>query len=186
MSASKPYLFTFLFAVIIFSASCVEDKDMGQANQLRPNTNQASNNVEVNANANVAEDSEVKLKELINLPYEPAEDSPFREDRIGNEVDNPRVPGPTDRKLTAVLKFSKEDTEKIVEEGEKKGKPSERSIDSESWFPAELIAQSQTTGDNTIKGVAYSADEFVKPPYSVGTLVRVNDSDYFVLTLQTQ
>jgi len=185
MFAPKAILIVTLFTTILFSASCVEDKDMGEANKLRPNVNQNSN-VEVNTNANVAEDSEVKLKELINLPYEPIEDSPFREDKIGNAVNDNRVPGPTDRKLTAVLKFSKEDTEKVVEAGMKDGKAFEKSIDSESWFPAELIAHSQTTGDNTIKGVAYGADEFVKTPYSVGTLVRVNDSDYFVLILQTQ
>ncbi|NNE99217.1 MAG: hypothetical protein HKN25_09390 [Pyrinomonadaceae bacterium] len=158
---------------------------MGEANKLRPDVNQNSN-ITVDANANIADDSAIRLKELINLPYEPTEDSPWKEMPIGNQMADNRVPGPTDRKLTAVLKFSKEDTQRIVESAEKKGKSFEKSIESESWFPAELIANSQTTGDNTIKGVAYGVEDFVKPPYSVGTLIRVNNSEYFVLTLQTK
>ncbi len=168
----------------LFSLSCLsEDKPIDDVNTLRPNVNQNAN-VNVNANANVVDDSEIKLKEMVNLPYEPIEDSPWREEELGNK-DN-RAPGPTDRKLTAVLKFSEEDTKKILETASKNKEPFDTDVDAESWFPAELIAKSETTGDNTLKGKGYSADEFVKPPYSVGTLVFIEGADYFILVLQTK
>lgn len=174
-------------SVIIFSLfliSCTNpDIDEGEVNKLRPDVNKNAN-VNVDPNANVAEDSEVELKSLINLPYEP-EENVYREDKVG-DANNNRVPGPTDRKLTAVLKFSEENTEKLVKELEKKANPFESKVDPEPWFPAELIAKSQMSGDETIKGTGYSAEMFFKTPYLSGSITRINETEYFVLFLQTQ
>lgn len=164
------------FAIIlifytIFSIGCyTSDEDQGQVNKLRPEDN-SNTNVKVDPNANVAEDSEVKLNTLINLPFEPEENDFQKEDN---------------NKLTAVLRFSETDTEQLIEQLTAKGQPFATKIDSESWFPAELIAKSQMSGDESIKGTGYKADLFFKPPYNNGGLMRVDGTDYFVLHLQTK
>jgi len=97
----------------VFFISCVSpDEAVEDTNTLRPkeerkaNTNTANTNV---VNANVANDDLVKLKDIINLPFEP-EFNDFREDKVVKKGEQDRVPGPTDRKLTVVLKFSSADT----------------------------------------------------------------------------
>ena len=174
-----------VFIISIFTISCTSpDVDEGDVNKLRPEINKNAN-VNVDPNANIAEDNEIELNSLINLPFEPVENV-YREDQLGTAANNNRVPGPTDRKLTAVLKFSAEDTVKLVEQLQEKGRPFESKIDSEPWFPAELIAKSQTSGDESIKGTGYPAELFYKSPFLGGTLLRVGDTDYFVLMLHTR
>ncbi len=169
-------------AAIIFSAiflfSCVEDKDYGdQANSLRPQENQNAT-VNVNSNANVAEDNALKLSEYVNIPYETEQDTVWREDQM-----DPAKGG--GKKLTAVFRFSKENSENLRAELAKKRAPFDAKVDAESWFPAELIAKSETAGDATLKGKGYSAESLLKPPYKSGTLIHIEDTDYFVLTLLT-
>ncbi|MCO6511935.1 MAG: hypothetical protein J5I65_14210 [Aridibacter famidurans] len=165
-----------LLLSILFLFSCVEDKDYGEANQLRPaeDSNRPAN---VNINANVAEDSEIKLSELVNIPFEPAQDSVWREDDL---------PEGAGKKLTVVFRFSKEDGDKLREQLSGEGTPFEAKVDPESWFPPELAARSSTTGDETLKGRGYNAASLAKEPYKSGTLVHIDETDYFVLTLQTK
>ncbi len=161
---------------LLFSISCLsEDKPIDDVNTLRPNVNENSNLNIGNSNANVVEDNEVELREKINLPYEPIGDSPWQEDTKS-------VPN----KLKAVLKFSEEDTQKLLEKVRGANKSLAVSIDAESWFPAELIAKSDSTGDTTLKGIEYSATDFVKSPYSEGNLIFIDGADFFVLNLQTK
>lgn len=177
-------LFISVIIISLLLFSCTNpDIDEGEVNKLRPNVN-TNSNVNIDPNANQAEDSEVELKTLINLPFEP-EENVYKEMKLGN-ANNNRVPGPSDNKLVAVLKFSEENTKKLISDLETKGNPFETKIDPEPWFPAELIAKSQMSGDETIKGTGYSAEMFFKSPYNNGTLARVNQTDYFVLILQTQ
>ena len=99
-----------LLAISFFSVACVEDKDYGEANNLRPEVN--SN---VNSNAPVeekpAEDSKQKLETLIKLPIEP-EEADFRVDSMSKNAGEERVPGPEDYMLTVVLKYSDENAGK--------------------------------------------------------------------------
>ena len=127
----------------------------------------------------------VKLKDIINLPFEP-EFNDFREDKVVKKADSDRVPGPTDRKLTVVFKFSPEDTKSLLEQLKSAKLGFETSIEPETWFPAELIAKSDTTGDKTLKGIGYGVEKFAKNPFNTGSLMKIDDTDYFVLVLQTQ
>lgn len=161
---------------LLFSISCLsEDKPIDDVNTLRPNVNENSNLNISNSDANIVEDNEVELREKINLPFEPIGDSPWQEDTKS-------VPN----KLKAVLKFSEEDTQKLLEKVRGGNKSLAVSIDAESWFPAELIAKSDSTGDTTLKGIEYSATDFVKSPYSEGNLIFIDGADFFVLNLQTK
>ena len=120
----------------------------------------------------------------IRLPL-PPEEAVWREDALG-KPGNDRVPGPTDKKLVAVLRYSREDAEKLAFMADKHRPVLNETINTESWYPAELIAQSQVSGDETLKGKSYGANDFLNPPYSDGKLTRIDGTDYFVLELYTK
>ena len=79
------------------------------------------------------------------------------------------------------MRFSIDDTAKIITEAEKVRAPTRVDLSSETWFPPELIAQSNMTGDDRLSGNSYSAEMFLLPPFADGSLIRVNNSDYFIL-----
>src|SRR4051794_30849527 len=124
------------------------------ANQKADNSNSARSNVE-------------ELGVLVNMPYE-------TEDVVWKDF-------PEQKKVLAVLRFSPGVANKFVAQAEKGRKPNKVTVSSESWVSPELIAQSDVSGDNSIKGTAYAANEFLQPPYNEGQITRINDTDYFVL-----
>jgi hypothetical protein len=87
------------------------------------------------------------------------------------------------KKVLAVLRFSPADSDKIVAEAVSFGAPSNVAVAAESWFPDELIAQSDASGDSSLKGLSYPANKFFLEPYSSGRVTRVDQTDYFVLEL---
>ena len=177
--ASKINLCFFLAAILLINA-CSNGE----------NTNQISNqalNKEADINSNsiiVAKDDPAELGKIINLPIIP-EEAVWREEPRGRQTDANRAPGPGDRKLTAVLLYTPEDTQKLVGTIEKYKSAEQVELETESWFPAELIAQSQTSGNETIKGSAYAANDFVQSPYLNGRITHISGTDYFVLELFT-
>ena len=148
------------------------------------NTNQANQTAAASANSNSVKNDVDELEMIIKMPFHP-EDADWREDAMG-KTGNDRVPGPTDKKLVAILRFVKEDADKIVAQAEKHKAPTPAIINTESWFPSELIAQSQTSGDETLKGLTYAANDFYNPPYSEGKITRIEGTDYFLLELFTK
>ena len=56
-------------------------------------------------------------------------------------------------------------------------------VGAETWFPEELTAQSQLSGEGVLKGTAYAANEFFNIPYGSGKVTRIRGTDYFVLEL---
>jgi hypothetical protein len=135
-------------------------------------------------NKNLAEDNEDKLDSLINLPFEP-EENVYREEQLPVVEGNSRVPDPNDRRLTVVLRFSDENAEKLIAKVTTEKPPFKTEIEAPSWFPAELIAKSSTSGNERLNGTGYSSRDFVKSPWLNGSLIRVDETNYFVLILQT-
>src|ERR1043166_3410453 len=124
--------------------------------------------------ANSAKTNAEELQLLVNIPFE-IED----EDIVWKEY-------ATQKKLVAVLRFSKEDANKMVAEASTHQAPQNVTISSEPWFPSELIAQGELSGDDTLKGLSYAADSFFQEPYSSGRVVRIEGTDYFVLELSAK
>lgn len=120
-------------------------------------------------NSNSAKTSVEDLGLIINVPYE-AEDAVWKENAARN-------------KLTAVLRFDQEDTAKIVAEAEKVRPAEPTTIASETWFPSDLTVDGEIRGDESMSGRSYAPDQFLQPPYNSGRLVRIDNSDYFVLEL---
>jgi len=169
-NASKVFLYL-LFAAIF--TTC-------QSNNGNLNAADQSNNAAKPTNEAVKDDL-VELELTIKLPFHP-EEARWMEETFGKPGDN-RVPGPTDKKLTAVLLFQKPDADKIVEQAATYGTPVPAVINPEKWYPNELVAQSQTSGDETLKGNSYPANDFLNLPYTDGKITRIEGTDYFVLEL---
>lgn len=140
------------------------------ANQNGVSTAQTDANQ--NGAAAAVKDDPEELEKIIKLPF-PPEEATWREESAG---------APSRKKLTAVVSFTGDDARRISESGN--GKSTEVSdIEPETWFPAELVAQSQLSGDETLKGVSFSADEFLQAPYNAGKITRIDGTNYFVLEL---
>ena len=142
----------------------------GDGNANSPRAANASNRVGENDNAARTNVEELSL--LVKVPYE-TEDIVWKED-AGS------------KKVIAVLRFSPVDSNKIVAEAERSGPPQNASIDVEPWFPNELTAQSEMSGDNALKGLAYPATAFYQEPYTNGKITRIEGGDYFVLELSAK
>jgi hypothetical protein len=117
--------------------------------------------------ANAAMTNVEELALLVAVPYE-TEDVKWK---------------PGDKKLVAVLRFSPADADKLVAESAKFGSAENVRIAVDSWFPEELTAQGEMSGDSTLNGTAYPANLFFQEPYSTGRITRIEGGNYFVLEL---
>ncbi|MEO7539994.1 MAG: hypothetical protein ABIV21_08190 [Pyrinomonadaceae bacterium] len=155
-----------ILALIAFagsSPSCGKSSSNGVNSTATSSANRAVEN------ANIARTNVEELGVIVNVPYE-AEDVVWKE-----KPDNKRV--------LAVLRFSPADSNKVVAEAEAFGRAEKVQLSAETWFPDELIAQSDMRGDSVLRGTAYPANRFFQEPFSSGSLIRVEGSDYFILDL---
>jgi hypothetical protein len=83
------------------------------------------------------------------------------------------------------MKFTEQDAGNLIAQVEKHRPAEAVEVDTEQWFPAELIAQSQLSGNETLKGNAYAPTDFIQLPYKNGRLIKIENSNYFVLELST-
>ena len=112
-----------------------------------------------------------ELAMLVKLPIEP-EEVAWKED-------------PGKKQLVAVLRFSPENAGKLVAEIEKNGQPAIEDLPVENWYPAELVAQGELTGESTVRGTSFPAESFLNPPYTKGKITRVENTDYFILQISS-
>ena len=158
----------FFLSIFLLSA-CVH-------NETDKNANLSANKPADYANENKIppKDDVEELERIIKLPFHP-------EEATWRETDLNALNG--EKKLTVVVQFLSEDANKIVEQVEKYKPAVASDIDAEDWFPAELIAQSQISGDINLKGKSYAANDIFQSPYINGKITRIDDTDYFVLEL---
>ncbi|MFM9903014.1 MAG: hypothetical protein ACKVQJ_00415 [Pyrinomonadaceae bacterium] len=164
MTTSKSIAILALFSTIAVCFGC-GGSAIKSAN-AKPGANSA------NENSNAAKTNVEELGILINVPYE-TEDVVWKENTAR-------------KKLVAVLRFSPADSAKLVAEAEKTRAPEAATLSSETWFPAELIAQSEMSGNDELKGQSYAADQFFLAPYTSGRIVRIEGTDYFVIELSAK
>jgi hypothetical protein len=154
----------FLSANLIYSAACFNPAS-SNANADNKNSNQNSA-----ANTNSVKDDSAELANIIKLPEQPDE-VVWRETEVAEKG----------KKLVAVLKYKPEEAGKIAAAAEKIKPAEDVEIGTEDWFPDELVAQSQVSGSEALKAKAYSANDFLNPPYKNGRLARIDETDYFIL-----
>jgi hypothetical protein len=156
----------FSLSLFLLLTACSKPESANQnGNLAQTNANQ---NGEKNNSSAVKDDIE-ELGKIIKLPVMP-EETTWREDS---------TIAPPGKKLTAVVKFSAENAAAVSRTGSNKP-TTVTDIDAETWFPAELIAKSQLSGDESLKGVSFPADDFLQAPYNQGKITRINDTNYFV------
>ncbi len=166
MKISHTKLILSLALIIFLCNACAGNKTA--------NTNSFAQGVDSKIEA-VAKDDIEELGKIIKLPFVP-EEATYTEINL-----NDNNSAAKNRKLVAVLKFSAQSANQIVAQAEKYNPPAPADIDAENWFPPELVAKSQETGDEFLKGAAYAANDFLQSPYINGRLTRINDTNYFVL-----
>ncbi len=138
----------------------------GNGNASNAVANNSSNAAVSGPNDNVEE-----LMMLVRLPFQP-------EEVAWDE-------NPSQKSLVAVIRFSPENAAKMATEVARGGQPKPETLPVETWYPAELIAQGETTGESTIKGLAYPAEPFLNPPYTKGRITRIENTDYFILQISS-
>lgn len=157
-----------LFEAVLAFSACSGDNGMANIHS------EAQNSTSRLENANSAKNNVEELSLLINLPYVPEdEDIVWKTDAVH-------------KRLTAVWRFSQEDANSFITEASKIRTPQETTLSSEPWFPPELIAQSDMSGDDSLRGIAYAANSFFQEPYTSGQIVRVDATDFFVLELSAR
>ena len=174
MISPLPKILILLILIAAFLTGCT--------NSQPSNVNSSNSNSNGNS-ANTAEQTKDNVEELesvINLPVIP-EEATWRDETLDAEAAAQIARSAGTRKLTAVLRYAPENSGKVAEmlQATKTGEPA--SLNTESWFPAELVAQSQTSGNETVKGLSYPAGEFLRQPFTDGRITRVEGTDYFIL-----
>jgi hypothetical protein len=164
MQFSRLALLLVLAAASQIILSCTSQTD---------NTNIANSNGRNSANANsqVPKDNVEKLGLLVRLPFEPEE--------VAWE-ENPET-----KSLTAVIRFSPENAGKMAAEIAKNGQPTPDQVSVESWFPNELLAQGELTGESIVKGHSFPAAPYLNPPYTTGKITQIENTDYFILQISS-
>jgi hypothetical protein len=173
---------TAILILAILSSSACHNSNLANNSSDSSAGNANQTNVANGGNANQAKDDVEELGKIIKLPLLP-EEANYWEENLTESGGNQN--SPANKKIVAVLKLSSENAAQLVANIEKIKPPTDSDIDAESRFPAELIAQSQLSGDETLKGKSYAADDFLQPPYKSGKITRIENTDYFVLELTT-
>lgn len=158
-------------AILALSSSAFLALSCGDPSNNGANTQNTAAQHSANVNANAAGTNVEELGVIINVPYE-AEDVAWKQ-------------SPDRQNVIAVLRFSPADADRVTADAKAIGPSSNVVVNAESWFPDELIAQSDASGDNSLKGQSYPADRFYLEPFTQGRIIRIDQTDYFVLELHS-
>ncbi len=93
--------------------------------------------------------------------------------------------GPSDLRLVAVLQFSPNDAKFVETTARQSAQPRSEEIEVLPWFPA-TIRQGAKRGSNgalVLRGQSFKPDAFARMSLQNGKLVRVEKTDFFVLSL---
>lgn len=159
-----PKILIFLSILVSLTAGCGGlDANSNSTNANSANSSQANNAAKTNVE---------ELALLINVPYE-SEEVFWKDDA-------------QHKRIVAVLRFPANEAQRLIADAQKIRPPQKVTINTESWFPPELVAQSDVSGDDTLNGQAYAANAFFQDAYSDGRVIKVDDSDYFVLEMNAK
>lgn len=162
MARSKYAAILALFMCAGLVAACAADGS--SSNSSTPAGSASNPNTE---NFNAIHTNPEELGVLIKVPFD-------TEDIVWKEY-------PTQKRILAVIRFSTANANRIAPDTG--GTPEDAEVAVESWFPDELIAQSEMSGDRALRGTAFPATAFYQEPYTTGKAIRVAGTDYFVVDL---
>jgi hypothetical protein len=163
MQISRPTLVLFLLATQVLLSCSGRTGNSNAGNSAAANS---ANTAPAGPKDNIEE-----FGMLVRLPFAP-EEVAWKEK-------------PEQKNLTAVIRFSPENAQKMANEVAKNGQSSPETVTVESWFPNELIAQGELAGESTVKGQSYPAEPVLNPPYTKGKITRIENTDYFILQISS-
>jgi len=159
-----------LTIILFLSASCSLNRSSNDNPQLAANANSTSGNAtDVSKSPN---DDIEDLRANINVQFEPEEVS-------WRIVTNPKG----GERLIAVFRLSAADAAAFAARSGAKGSHNSTDVGVENWFPPELKAMGETTGESTINGVSIPVNEFLRAPFNEGQAYVIPDSDYLIVEL---
>ncbi len=168
-----------VFAVSLIFLSIFFNACNGNNLPSDANSNSADSAPKANVNANNSvKDTFAEFTQYVSINTEPDE-IVWREDKIG-QADNSAN---GKRKINAVLRFLPEDTPKFYERLTAAGNGKPAVLETEDWYPAELIAQSQISGDGTVKGTSFVVQDLPIAPFTQAVVTRIENSEYFIIEL---
>jgi hypothetical protein len=150
----------------------------GCSDQGASNANAANSSATSAENADTPKDNVDEFEMLVRLPFAP-EEVVWKE----TALEPASLPDAPTKRLIAVLRFTPDSATRLSDQAGKAKPAARESLDTEPWYPAELIAQAGTSGEGKLAGNTYPADEFLQPPYTQGKLTRIDNTDYFILEL---
>lgn len=165
----KQILFVIFLANLFLLNACNSPETANTNQQNRSATGE-------NDKKNPASDNIDELLNLVQLPEVP-EEVVWREEPLSDNRENKRI--------IAVLQYTPENAAKLVALIEKNKQQEQVEVGTENWFPGELTAQAQMSGNEMLKGTAYGANQFYNIPYGNGRITRIENTNYFVLELTT-
>ncbi len=171
---SAGIIFVLITTVFLFNA-CGDGKEVNKNISISDNIQNA------NHSSSVSDDIE-ELGKIIKLPFKP-EEVDWQDNNLDNNIDGNGVSAANQKRIIAVLKFTSEDSNRLISQAEKYAPSKPAEIDAENWFPVELIAQSQLSGDETLKGNSYAANDFFLEQFNKGKFTHIANTNYFVLEL---
>lgn len=157
-----------ILVLVSLLVSCASDSGNRNASN---GTNRAS----TNANRTPAKDDIEELEGLVKVPFHPVE-AVWRDETDAGSV----------RRLVCVIRFAPDDASKVAETASRHRAAQSVELEAENWFPPELVAKSQQSGNETVKGTSYGANDFFQPPFAEGRLVRIDSTNFFVLELSAK
>ncbi len=176
---TKGFLFVFIMGISLIFLGCPTRNPLDSQNDSEAKNTRQDNMESSPENTETISKDIDELAKNINLPVRPAE-AVWKKKTLGNPEST--IPGPSDYLLVAVLKYDEAEIEKIIEQT--KEKPVKGVVQTEDWFPEDLKNLAQDfENEKLLSGEKYDTKSFARSPYLNGTILRVNGSNYFVLTL---
>lgn len=176
-------LMSALIMIALAATACSSSNSQAVVNTTVNNQSNAARNMNESTAKNVEVKTDIEnLEKQINLPVRPSEVKWTAE-----VFDNSKgeVPGPTDYRLTALLKYDEKNAAELVRKLEAEtAEKSPGSADVKAWFPDEVKNQAKTVDGRTyLEGAKYLPDGFLRAPYRNGNLIRIEKTNYFVLNV---
>ena len=160
----KHFVCIFILLTVLGFAACNEEIENNNG------TNKPPSNTQPQKQIGETNDDVDDLAEVIKLPLLP-EDVTWQQYEVQGG-----------KKIIAVIRFTPKDTAAISGQSQA-GEKAE--LAAERWFPQELIAQSDVSGDQVLHGTIYAANIFYKEPFNKGRVIKLDGSDYFIVELTT-
>ena len=161
--------------VFLFGSLLIGACSSGPSSSNNQNTGNV-NNTDSNKPVSQTEtnDDIEELRSQIQIPFEP-EEATWRVLPAANNG----------KRLIAVLRLTPENFRTYSSRLNASGAGRQGQASVEPWFPAELTAMSETTGEMTVPAKSYPANEFFQPPFSSGTVSVIPDTEYVIVELQS-